>query len=124
MFNTSSKTKIEVAEVYQDRCVVDENIEFADMTNPRGYIYETFWFVRVTSSKGDRFIHNHRFDDIEEAQDLCHRVNGRKEINEVHWNRTYPEYGSLAWENEEDERRANLHNALSFGNLDEIDRWS
>jgi hypothetical protein len=115
---------IENAEVYEDRCVVDEDPEFADMINPLGYIWETFWFVRATTSTGDRFIHNHRFDDIEEAQDLCHCVNGRKNINEVHWTRTYPEYGSLAWENDEDDRRANLHHALSFGNLDEIDRWS
>lgn len=124
MFTPSPKTKIQVAEVYQDRVPVDEDIEFADMCNPRGFIYGTIWFVRATAPNGERFLHGHRFDDIEEAQDLCHRVNGRKEINEVHWVRTYPEYGSPAWEGEEWDRRARLHDALSRGDSEEIDRWS
>jgi hypothetical protein len=124
MFTPSPKTKIEVAEVYQDRVPVDEDIEFADMCNPRGFIYGTFWFVRATAANGERFLHDHRFDDIEEAQDLCHRVNGRKEINEVHWVRTYSEYGSSAWEDDEWDRRGRLHDALSRGDSEEIDRWS
>jgi hypothetical protein len=124
MFTPSPKTKIESAEVYQDRCVVDEDIEFADMSNPQGYIYGTFWFVRAIAPNGERFLHRHRFDDITEAQDLCFSVNGRKEINEVHWDRTYPEYGSPAWENEEWDRRANLSLALSNGDQEGIDRWS
>ena len=77
------------------------------------------WSVKRRESPADE-----SFDDIEEAQDLCHRVNGRKEINEVHWTRTYPEYGSPAWEDEEWDRRARLHDALSRGDSEEIDRWS
>ena len=122
MFTPSPKTKVESAEVYQDRCVVDSDPEFADMCNPQGYIYETFWFVRATAPNGDRFLHNHRFDDIEEAQDLCHRVNGRKEINEVHWDRTYPVYGSAAWGVEDAHRQVDLACALHRGDWEAVDR--
>jgi|APGre2960657404_1045060.scaffolds.fasta_scaffold00149_14 hypothetical protein len=122
MFTPSPKIKIEVAEVYQDRVPVDEDIEFADMCNPRGFIYGTLWFVRATAANGERFLHDHRFDDMEEAQDLCHRVNGRKEINEVHWTRTYPEYGSAAWGVEDAHRQVDLACALHRGDMEAVDR--
>ena len=122
MFTPSPKTKIESAEFYQDRCPVDSDPEFADMSNPEGYIYGTFWFVLATAPNGERFIHRHRFDDITEAQDMCFRVNGRKEINEVHWDRTDSEYGSPAWEVEDAHRQVDLACALHRGDMEEVDR--
>lgn len=122
----NTKIKIQQVDVRQDTVVIEQDGEFVDMSNPHGFVYGQRFVVLAITEDGRRFSHHKLFhyQHREAADALAIKVLHRGEIDLSHWLETYPVYGSLAWEDEEDDRRANLHHALSRGDSEEIDRWS
>ena len=115
-------TKIDNATAVLFRDIVDFNSEFADMGNPNGAIYGDVFFVIVETKHGERYSHQNRFDNLEEAQKLALRVQRHGVIDLAHWNQSYSVYGSASWEGEEVYRRIDLQNAISTGDFEAIDR--
>lgn len=115
--------KIQSAEAFTTETVIGEDSEFADIGNPRGYLYGPIHIVRATTQSGRRFLHEHIFPTPEGAHALAQKVQARGGINLTHWSETYPEYGSQAWEEEDRTRQVSLASALRYGTEEDVLRF-
>ena len=62
------------------------------------------WFAQIETTRGERFIHMHAFDNVDAALEFAAKVvrSGRS-LNLDHWVEGHPAYGSDAFLAEEDD---------------------
>lgn len=84
--------------LHSDAVIVDQNPEFADMSNPQGYIMGEAVYVVAENDKGFRWAHEIRWiDDLENARKLLSRVVAAGKIDMKYWHEIDPSYGSEAY---------------------------
>jgi hypothetical protein len=116
--------KITSACSIQTEIVVDSNPEFADLSNPHGFIYDFAFLVQAQTKSGRRFNHTHTFLHEEDAIKMAKKVEERGQIQLQYWLETYPVYGSEAWESEDIERQTLLKDALNQNDQETIELLS
>jgi hypothetical protein len=105
----------------QTEIVVDSNPEFADLSNPHGFIYDFAFLVQAETASGRRFHHRQTFQDEREAQAFAKTVGQQGTILPQDWLETYPIYGSSAWEGEDRERQVLLQDAIARNDQEAIE---
>jgi hypothetical protein len=106
--------KVIRASIVEEDVVVGFNSERADMDNPSGALYGKVSKVMAETLSGRRFLHIWSLT-ADVAQRLADKVSRSGEIDPQFWSETFPVYGSMAWEDEEESRRFALAFSIKEG---------
>lgn len=130
---TTTRLPIAHATATTTTCVVGQNPECADMANPNGDIFETFWQVEAWLANGDIYVLSGfapvRYYDNDEGteeereakvQRLVERILETKTIDPDLWHFSRIAYGAEGWD--EQELNNEINDARRAGERHPLDR--